>query len=367
MDEDLTPAAEGILAELTEYHRHNLRNVQESLRRKREAGNRSKPISLARALRAMASPSGLRESPEGEFFETIAKLSGGSYDPQRIVIPWVLIRRDLSAATASSAGYLIHTETQEVVDLLRPWSVTARAGITVETNLIGDQVIPKVTAKSSPAWQSNETAQISPSQTTLAQIALTPKQVGIVINFSRQLSLQANADTFVRRELLRTVGSAIDQAILSGTGASGQPLGLLNTTGVQTEPGTSLAQAGVVGMKKKAADQNASDAQVTFLATPAVRELLEKRERGTGSGFVWDNDRVASRPAMVSTDVPAATMICGDWQNVHLGLWGPGLVVEINPYDATGFKSGTIQARILVSLDVAILQPSAFVVASTIT
>jgi hypothetical protein len=48
-------------------------------------------------------------------------------------------------------------------------------------------------------------------------------------------------------------------------------------------------------------------------------------------------------------------------------IWGAGFVVEINPYDPTGFKSGQIQARIIVSCDVAVLQPSGFVVASSIT
>ena len=83
--------------------------------------------------------------------------------------------------------------------------------------------------KSTPAWLSTEGSQVPPSQTTLAQITITPKTVGAVVNFSRQLSLQANAESFVRRELLRTVATAIDLAVLNGSGAVGQPLGLLGT------------------------------------------------------------------------------------------------------------------------------------------
>jgi len=41
--------------------------------------------------------------------------------------------------------------------------------------------------------------------------------------------------------------------------------------------------------------------------------------------------------------------------------------LELNPFDTTGFKSGIIQARVLVSCDNAVLHPAGFVVASSIT
>ena len=365
--DDLSPEAEAILAEITSYHRRNLENVQRELQRKRDLGNRGTAVSLARALTQMRAPAGLRNSPEAEFFETVAKLGGLDYDPQRIVVPWGLLRRDLNAVTANQAGYLVATETRDVIDLLRPFSVTARLGVTIETSLMGDQVIPQTTQKTTPQWLNTEAASVTPSQPTLSQIAVTPKQVGAVVNFSRQLAQQANAEAYVRRELLRTVGTAIDQASIAGSGASGQPTGLLLTSGLQTETGTSLAHVGTANMKKKAADANVDDERIAFLATPAVREILEKRERATGSGFIWENDRVADRRAYVSTDVPAATMICGDWSNVYIGLWGPGLVVEINPFDPSGFKAGTIQARLIVSCDVCALHPGSFVKAESIT
>lgn len=190
--------------------------------------------------------------------------------------------------------------------------------------------------------------------------------MGTLIDFSRQLSIQANAERFVRRELMGTIGTAVDQAILNGSGAE-QPTGILSTAGVSTETGTSFAQANAASMKRKVSDANANDDDIAFIGVPSVRELLEKRERATGLGFIWDKDQVASRPAFVSTDVPSATMICGAWPLIWLGIWGSGFIVEINPYDSSGFKTGMIQARILVSLDVAVLHPAAFCVSSSIT
>ena len=333
--------------------------TQEERKRKQERDK----FSIARTIVGMNRQS--LPGYEREVLEEFARREGVPFDAQRVTLPFSLFR-DLSKATASAGGYLVSAETQAAIDILRPFSVSARAGVTIETGLHGDQVIPRVTVKSTPNWLPTETSQVSASSPTLAQIACTPKTVGIVVNFSRQLSKQANAEAFVRRELMNTVGTAIDQAIISGTGID-QPVGLLNTPGINTVSGTSIGQAGVCSMKRKCSDSNANDTDIAFISAPSVRELFEVRERATGSGFIWDDDKVASRPAYASTDVPSATLICGAFPLVWLGVWGSGFIVEINPYDTTGFKSGMIQARILVSLDVCILHPAAFCKSESIT
>lgn len=308
-----------------------------------------------------------------EALEEYARQAGiAHYDPQRPMIPFselALAQRDLTAGVAVAGGYLVASETPEAVDILRPWSVSARSGAMVETGLVGNQVVPKTTTKSTGYWLQTEGTQVTASQPTVGQIALTPKTVGGLITFSRQLSLQANAQAFTARELLRTIGTMFDQAVLNGSGASGQPTGLLNTAGIITQSGTSLGHAGVCNMKERVATANAPDTEMAFVGTPEVRELLETREVVTGAGrFIWADDRVAGRPGYVSTDVPSATLICTAWAStVYIGIWGQGFVIEINPFDPTGFKAGAIQARLLVSMDVAILHPAAVCVSTSIT
>lgn len=312
------------------------------------------------------STGGRHDGGNREALQEFARNAGLAFDPQRVTIPFSEFR-DLTAAVSGSGGFLVSSETQESVDILRPWSVTARAGVQVETGLQGDQVVPKVTAKSTPAWLPTEGTQITPSTPTLVQIAMTPKSVGSIVNFSRQFAKQANASGFVQRELVRTVGTAFDQAVENGSGAAGQPTGLTLTAGVQTQSGTTL-NSGVNTMKQKCASANVNDAAIAFLSTPAVRETLENRERVTGSGrFVWDRETVADRPAYVSTDMPTATMICGDFGNVYVGIWGEAFQFEINPYDTAAFKAGGIQGRIILTCDVAVLHPAGFVLASSIT
>lgn len=347
----------------SERQYHNLLALQRAAERRAQEPR----VNLARLIqnRAMDTWHGA----DREALEEYARSKGVTFDPHRPEIPFSALpaRRDLTVASASGGGYLVGTETQEAIDVLRPWSVTMRAGLQVEAGLVGNQVVPRTSGNVTPVWQPTEGTQVTPSQPTLGQIALTPKTVGGVVQFSRQLAQQANAEAFVGRELARTIGTAVDQAALNGSGASGQPTGLIITSGVQTQSGTTL-NAGVRTMKRKAAEANVDDSRIAYISTPAVRELLEGREIVTGSGrFVWDDDKVADRPAYVTTDMPAATMICGDFGHVYVGIWGEAFVLEVNPYEPTNFRAGVIQARVLVSCDVAVLYPAGFVVASSIT
>jgi hypothetical protein len=322
-------------------------------------------FSFARMVDCMAN--GKLTGAERELLQESARHAQETFDETRVRLPWSLFARDLSTASGSAGAFLVATETGEAFDVLRPWSVAARAGVSIVERLRGNQTLPRTTAKTTGYWLADETTAITSSTPSLGQISLTPKTGGGLVTFSRQLANQAAVESYVRRELLRTVGTLVDQAILNGSGASGQPTGILATAGVQSQSGTTLGLAGVTNMKEQCASNNAPDEAIAFVGTPQVRELLETRERATGSGFVWDADTVASRRALVSSDVPAATLICGAWSDAILALWGDGFVFELNPFDPTGFKTGTIQARLVVSCDVAIAHPSAWCVASSIT
>jgi HK97 family phage major capsid protein len=277
------------------------------------------------------------------------------------------LQRDLYAANGASGGYLVNTDVLPAADILRPWSVAARAGISIIENVVGNQTLPKTTAKTSIEWLTDETDAGTESQPTLSQVAATPKIAIGLLNLSRQLIKQSNAEAVIRRELLKTAGSAVDQAIFAGSGASGQPLGLINTPGIDTESGSTLAHTGVVDMKRAVADANAPDESIAFIATPTVRGLLEGRARATGLGFIWDNNRVAGVPGYATTDLPTGTLVCGSWPLAVLLLWGNGIELQLNPYHNTGFKSGMVQARVLITCDTMFVHPAAFSVASSVS
>jgi HK97 family phage major capsid protein len=328
-------------------------------------------FSMARAIRGMVENH--HDGIEREMLQEAARQAGAEpYDaahPRRIVLPWSYFVRDLQVATGAGGGYLAATSVNEALDILRPWSVAARAGVTVIERLRDSVTQPVTASKATITWLTDEAAPGSESTPALGQIAFTPKLAVGLVELSRRYLLQGvNAEAFVRRELLRTAATAIDQAIFAGSGNNGQPLGLANTPGIQTQAGAGRSYANVLSMKGAIAGANAPDDQIAFIGTPAVRELLEAREVIADTGrFVWDDDRVASRPAFVTTDMPAATLACGSWPDAILGLWGPGIVVELNPFAPTQFPRGIVQVRVIISCDVGFAHPASFCAASPVT
>lgn len=368
MSDTLSPELQATLDTLTDYHRRQLSLYQHGRRVRQSAKDRHGVVRFSRAIAAMMTDRGLSDGPEAEFFAEVAKLRGESFDPHRIRLPLTCLTRDLSAAQATAGGYLVGVDLGEAVEVLRPWSIVVNGGVSVEEQLTGNATVPKTVAGVTITWQPTETTEASPSNPTISQAALTP-HVGIgIVTASRNFMVQADPERWLRRELARVAGVAVDTAVLTGTGANGQPLGILNTAGLSAQSGTSLAWPGVLAMKKNAAAVDAPDASIAFISTPAIRATLEAREKASGNGgFIWQDDRIANCPAYASTLMPAGTMLSGPFAGITLGVWSD-LRIEINPYDATMFKTGAVQIRVLVACDVAITAPlAAFTVASSIT
>lgn len=335
------------------------------------AGAAEKPqprFSLARLLDAMQQEHGLRDGYEKEVCSAAALSAGESFDRHRVLVPLhALATRDLSAGTASAGGYLVATDTGSPVDALKPWSVVASAGVTVADNLSGNLILPRVTASAQGAWVDTEGTQYAESQPTVGTASLTPKHVAVWLSFSRLWRMQADGgEEFLRRHLLRSVGEMLDTAFFAGSGASGQPTGLLNTAGIGTQSGTSLAHAGILAMRKACVAAGAREDMLRWVGDEDTQELLAARERSSGGGrFLWDDGYILGRPAHATKNAPASALVCGDFSAAVLALWGPSVRLEINPYQ--DFRAGIYAARVVLTCDVAFPQPGAFCVASSIT
>jgi len=367
---ELSQAAQGILNEITEYHRGRLFAFQQAASGRKRLDDRRGYASIARAIEQMMSDAGL-EGAEYEWAKETSRLAPTPLgnDRHRLWVPMSALTRDLNAAVAGAGGYLVDAAVQSARDLLRPWSFTLQAGVQTAESMTAAAMVPVCNSDTTITWVSDETAQATPSQPTFADTALVPHMAIGLIQASRNFMRQADPEAWIRRHLLRAAGMVVDQAVLHGSGTNGEPLGILNAPGISTQSGASLAWTGVLAMKKNAALANAATADISFIATPGVRELLEARERATAGGtFIWEDERIASCPAFATTDVPAATMLAGPMSQVFFGLWGAGMQVEVNPFEPSLFKSGTVQIRVVVTCDVAIVcDRSAFTTATSIT
>ena len=219
----------------------------------------------------------------------------------------------------------------------------------------------------------DETAAATESTPALADLPLTPKTAIAYVELSRKVVRQStpSVDALIMTDLGGVLAQASDVAALNGSGASGQPLGILNTPGISTFTGASLDLAALTNAQQDLADANASvnDASLGYATTPAVAALLKAKQRFSGSSTgLWEGSvntgMVEGVRAMSSTQMPAATAIYGDWSQLLIGSWGI-LEVSTNPYE--NFQAGIIGVRAMWSVDIALRHVESFSVATSIT
>lgn len=341
----------------------------------------TKRYSVLRAINALHTRDWSSAPFEYECHKELVKRHGdpqnnGFYVPYEVQKRPTLDReqRDLTAATANAGGYLVATEnlSGSFIDLLRARAKVAQLGAFFLPGLKGNITIPKLSAAATLYWLSTEATAITESQQTFGQLSLTPKNAGAYTEISRQLMMQSSpaADMLVMNDLSKVVALGIDLAALNGSGAAGQPTGVINTAGIGGVTGTSLNWAGIVEFETDVASANADVATMAYLTTPAVRGLLKSRDKtGTTVGnYVWGGtsgeNTVNGYRAEVSTQVPAANMLFGDWSQIVIAEWGV-LEIAMNPY--ANFPAGIVGIRAFQTCDIGVRQAGAFSLATSIT
>lgn len=345
-------------------------------------------FSLSRAIDACASQNWTQAGLEAEASRTIQQKLNRSPNPNSFYVPWEiqeranmtpvehlaysLLRRDLTVATAGAGGYLVETQNVGFIELLRNQSVLFSMGAMRLSGLQGNISIPKQSATGSPTWLANEAASISEINQTFVQVAMAPKNVGGYTEISRQLLLQSNpsAEGIVVSDLAKVVALDIDLKGLNGSGASGQPTGILNTAGIGSVTGTSLAYDDIIEFQTDVFAGNALTGRSGFVTTGAVAGLCKQRVKFTSTASpLWEGrleeGSMDGYRAMASNQMPAATMLFGDFGlGVVVGEWGV-LEIEVNPY--ANFQAGIVGVRAIASIDIAVRYPTAFSAAASIT
>lgn len=344
-------------------------------------------FSIMRAVKAICDKDWTHAPFELDCSRSVAQKLGKVVDPGRFFVPFevmqrpvelpverlerMLGRRDLTVGTAGAGGYLVATNNVGFIEILRNRSVVSRMGARRLPGLQGSVTVPRQSAAGTAYWLSTEATAITESQQTFVQMALSPKNVGAYTEISRQLLLQSSpgAEGIVTDDLAQVVAIAVDLAALNGSGASGQPTGVINTSGIGAVTGTSLGYAGVLEFQTDVAGSNVMPTAGGYVTTPAVSSLMMQRARFSNTdtplwvGNIWDG-AMAGFPAMSSNQVPSANMLFGDWQELVIGEWGV-LEVEVNPY--ANFAAGIIGVRAIYSMDVGVRRPFAFSLATSIT
>lgn len=346
----------------------------------------TKRYSLMRALRAAQNKDWTKAGLELEANREISKrLSRLPRAETAFFVPLdVMMRdrvpvhgqRDMTAAGVSGSNYLVGTQNMpgSFIDLLRNTSVALRMGVQRMSGLVGNVTIPKMTAGNTAYWLADESTQITESQPTIGQLSLSPKNVAALTELSHQLMAQStpDAEQLVLDSIAREIALAVDVGVLRGTGASGQPTGIVTTAGIGSVSGTGFytnAQDRVLKFQSDVASQNALLPGFGYVTTPAVAaQLMNKAElASTGTTRLWQGNlsegSLFGYPAMSSAQMSSATMLAGWWPSVILAEWGV-LELMTNPY--SDFTRGLTAVRGWYTCDVGVRYAGAWSYASSI-
>lgn len=125
------------------------------------------------------------------------------------------------------------------------------------------------------------------------------------------------------RQLVNQLRHAIVVALLDGGGTT-EPLGIIGTTGVGNQSGTTLAWSGVIEMARLVeATGPLSAGRASWVVGSSTAKLLRTREVAAGAGLILDNvGRICGYPARVTSAMPADALLFGDFGQVVLAEWG---------------------------------------------
>jgi len=315
---------------------------------------------------------------------------------QSILVPYAALQKRNTYVTsgATTGGNLVETDLldQDFIEALRNESLLLSLGARSMTGLVGDIAIPRRSGIATAYWLANETTAITQSESTFDQVTLTPKNLGVLSKFSRQTLLQATPgiEELIRRDLQETVATGVDLAILNGSGSSGQPTGIMQTSGIGSVAGgtngADITLEHLLDLEKEVLIDNGGGGSMAYLTNPKVSTALKKlRAGGSAAGdgvFLWNTNQQAigrgSTPGIingyqigVTNQVPGtltkgtASNICsavlfGDFSQAMVGFWGNGLELAMSDSDSTDFTKALTSMRAITTIDVAIRQASAF-------
>lgn len=329
--------------------------------------------SMMRAINALSNP-GDRAAQEAAAFErecSEAAAQKMGKQARGFMVPSEVQHRDLVVGTPTAGGNLVATDllAGSFIDALRNAMVIDGLGARFLTGLVGNIAIPKLTGSASAYWVAENTAPTE-SQQTIGQVTMSPKTVGAYTDISRRLLLQSSLDVegMVQNDIAQILGQAIQQAAISGTGASNQPSGILTQVTSSVIGGTNGAAptwANIVQLESDVAVANADVGTLAYLTNAKVRGKLKTTSKVSGqNGFVWESgdtplngyragvtNAVPSNLTKGTSSGVASAIIFGNWADLVIGMWG-ALDLTVDPY--SGSTAGTVRIVALQDVDIAL-------------
>jgi HK97 family phage major capsid protein len=327
----------------------------------------TRTYSLMNAIRAAHSGDWKNAEFERKCSLEIAERLGR--DAQGFFVPFDVQRSaDFNRVTPPSntvdQGNLVGTDhlAGSFIEQLRNQSSVMSMGARLLTGLVGNVDIPRQSAGSTFDWLAEDANAID-SDVTIGQVVLSPKTIGGAVPLTRRLMKQSSPDveTLVRSDLIAGAALAIDLGALAGTGLAGQPLGVSNAVGINTQAialAGSPTHAELVGFETAVLTDNALAGNLNYITTPAIQGYGKTTVLDAGSGrFIMEGGEINGYPVNVTNQAAANSILFGNFADVLIGMWG---VLDLSVDTATKAASGGLVLRAFQDVDVAVRHAESF-------
>jgi HK97 family phage major capsid protein/HK97 family phage prohead protease len=340
--------------------------------------NELRKFSLRALLAGAAGLPGVDWSREREVSQEVAHRSGRTF--AGFAVPFSVFEQRVVTTGLPAGGpgaNIIATDYkgESYIDRLRAALVVRQLGATVLSGLVGNVAVPRLKASATGAWVA-ENAALTVSDPQWEQVTLSPKHVGALTEYSRNMLLQSSPDieALLRDDFAKLLARAVDQAAINGGGAN-EPVGILRTAGIGDVAlgvaGGAPTWASVIALTAAVEQANATGGGflTNFKATAKLKTTVKVTT--TDSVMIMDGrDTLAGYPLVATSLVPSnlvkgasgavcSALIFGNFADVLLGYWSE-LDVLVNPYESTAYAKGNVQIRGFISMDVKLRHPESF-------
>lgn len=320
----------------------------------------------------------------GQTAEIVTELrEAGGY--RGIPVPWQALERRAGETVAS--GTPDPVSTRPLIDRLFPQSVAGRMGAQMINIDSGEIEWPVVTSSVSAGWADGETANVAgPTAFATTDRPMTPDHnLGIQMRVTRKALKQSGAalEQAIRRDMQSAMGQAMDKAVFLGTGADGQPLGVIagaatygiTDTDLGGAPTWAAFRAAVV--RFMTANAAGSPDAVRMMIRPEVWSDLddalisgtavsqwERLTRNIPAGNIAMTTNALAAPAGVPLEsIALLTTNAGGVAPIFAATWGAVDVIR-DPY--TDAQSGGLRITALATADVTVARPAQLEIVSGI-
>jgi len=218
------------------------------------------------------------------------------------------VQNALRIGEKEEGGYLVPDEFEKkIIDALQDENIFRTLANVIQTSH-GERKIPVVASHGTAAWV-DENEEIPESDDKFGQVTLSAHKLATLIKVSEELLQDSvfNLESYIAKEFARRIGSAEEEAFLTGNG-TGRPTGLLTSGDIVTTTGATITADEIIDFYHSLREPYRKRA--TFITNDQTIKAIRKLKDANGQ-YLWQPslqtgtpDTILGKPFKTSVFVP---------------------------------------------------------------